>query len=89
MSAPQHIGDLIFPCSFGHFETCTVDPSSLVRLASTRGALQLPQVALTDMPHEEQVYVAMGSSRRIDVVERNDWVSIGFRLLRIGKVFGL
>ena len=60
MSAPQHIGDLIFPWSFGHFETCTVDPSSLVRLASTRGALQLPQVALTDMLHEEQVYVAMG-----------------------------
>ena len=60
MSAPQHIGDLIFPCAGGHFETCPVDPASLVRRASTRGALQLPQLALTDMPHEEQLYVAMG-----------------------------
>ena len=60
MSAPQHIGDLIFPWSFGHFETWTVDPSSLARLASTRGASQVPQVAFTDMPHEVQVYVAMG-----------------------------
>jgi len=31
MSAPQHIGDLILPWSLGHFDTCTVEPSSLVK----------------------------------------------------------
>ena len=47
MSAPQHIGDLIFPWSFGQRETCTVEPSSF-----TSGASQAPQVALTDIPQE-------------------------------------
>ncbi len=55
MSAPQHIGDLIFPWSFQHFETYTVESSSLVRVAFTRGASPAPHVALTDMPYESQV----------------------------------
>ena len=55
MSLPQHIGDLILPCPFGHCEISTVEPSSLVIDASTRGASQAPQVVLTDMPHFAQV----------------------------------
>ncbi len=55
MSLPQHIGDLIFPCPFGHCEISTDEPSSLVRDASTRGASQAPQEVLTDMPHFAQV----------------------------------
>ncbi len=52
MSAPQHIGDLIFPWSFGQRETCTVEPSSFVSASFTSGASQAPQVALTDIPQE-------------------------------------
>jgi hypothetical protein len=52
MSAPQHIGDLILPWSLGHFDTCTVEPSSLVRVASTSGASHAPQVAFTDIPQD-------------------------------------
>lgn len=59
MSVPQHMGDLIFPCPFGHTEISTRVPSSLTRTSSTRAASQEPQVVLTDMPHEAQVYRAM------------------------------
>ena len=53
MSAPQHMGDLILPWSFGHLETRTVDPLSRWRVSSTRGASHVPQVAFTDIPQEE------------------------------------
>ena len=53
MSVPQHRGDLILPWSFGHWDTCTVDPSSRVRTAFTSGASQCPHVALTDIPQIE------------------------------------
>ena len=53
ISAPQHSGDLIFPCSFGHFDTCTVEPSSRVRTSFTKGASQWPHVALTVIPQTE------------------------------------
>ena len=59
MSAPQHIGDLILPWSLGHLDTCTVDPSSSCSVSFTRGASHAPQVAFTDMPHEEHSYVAI------------------------------
>ena len=51
MSAPQHRGDFIFPCPFGHFEICTSLPSSNSSMSLTNGALHFPQVALTDIPH--------------------------------------
>jgi hypothetical protein len=54
MSAPQHIGDLIFPCPFGHLETCTDDPSSFWIVSFTSGASHSPQVALTDIPQVGQ-----------------------------------
>jgi hypothetical protein len=47
------MGDLIFPWPFGHFETCTFDPSSFVMLSLTSGASHFPQVALTLIPHFE------------------------------------
>jgi hypothetical protein len=59
MSAPQHIGDLILPCPFGHLETCTDDPSSRWIVSFTRAALQAPQVALTDIPQVGHAYVAI------------------------------
>ena len=55
MSAPQHIGDLILPWPLGHSEISTTAPSAFVRLASTSGASQAPQVVLTDIPHFAQV----------------------------------
>ena len=54
MSAPQHIGDLILPCPFGHLETCTDDPSSFWIVSFTSGASHSPQVALTDIPQVGQ-----------------------------------
>jgi len=56
MSAPQHIGDLIFPqlSSLGHQETWTVDPSSLVRVPFTNGTLHFAHDALTAMPQVGQ-----------------------------------
>ena len=57
MSVPQHIGDLIMPCPFGHFETCTVLPSSFVSVSCTNSLPQLPQVMTpTLIPHVGQVY---------------------------------
>ena len=57
MSVPQHIGDLIIPCPFGHVETCTVLPSSFVSVSCTSSAPQLPQVMMpTLIPHVGQVY---------------------------------
>jgi hypothetical protein len=50
MSCPQHSGDLILPCPFGHSETCTSDPSSSFSIALTSGASHSPQVALTLIP---------------------------------------
>lgn len=57
MSAPQHSGDLIFPCSFGHFEIWTVEPSSRVSTSFTSGASHAPQVAFTVIPQDEHSYV--------------------------------
>ena len=54
MSAPQHSGDLIFPCPLGHWETSTSAPASVTITASTRGASQVPQVVFTDIPHLSQ-----------------------------------
>jgi hypothetical protein len=51
MSSPQHIGDLILPCPFGHFETWTSVPFSSFILSLTRGASHFAQVALTAIPH--------------------------------------
>lgn len=58
MSWPQHIGDLILPWPFGHFETCTDLPSSSFRVSFSRGAPHLPHVALTLIPHLLHSYVA-------------------------------
>ena len=49
MWAPEHRGDLILPWAFGHSEIWTVEPSYLVRLASTRASSQWSQMASTDM----------------------------------------
>jgi hypothetical protein len=54
MSWPQHIGDLILPSHFGHFEICTVEPSSVVIVSFTSGSLQSAQVAFTPMPQTLQ-----------------------------------
>ena len=51
MSWPQHMGDLILPWPFGHFDTCTEEPSSRWMVSLTSGASQAPHVALTDIPH--------------------------------------
>jgi hypothetical protein len=60
MSEPQHIGDLIIPCPFGHFDTCTVLPSSFVRVSCTSSAPQLPHVMMpTLIPQVGQVYRAI------------------------------
>ena len=60
MSAPQHIGDLIFLSeSSGHLETCTDEPSGFSMMPLTKGLLQLPHDALTDIPHVTHSYVAM------------------------------
>jgi hypothetical protein len=59
MSWPQHIGDLILPCPFGHFEICTSLPSSSFRLSSTSGASHFAQLAFTPIPHFEHSYVAI------------------------------
>jgi hypothetical protein len=44
ISSPQHIGDLILPCSFGHFEICTSVPSSSLKLSSISGASHFAHV---------------------------------------------
>lgn len=59
MSVPQHSGDLIFPCPFGHTEIATLEPSSFTRTSSTKAASHAPQVVLTDIPHAAHVYRAM------------------------------
>ena len=50
MSLPQHIGDLIFPWPFGHFEIWTELPSSSLRESSVSGSSHLAQVAFTAIP---------------------------------------
>ena len=62
ISCPQHNGDFIFPCPFGHFETWTSVPSSSVSMSFTKGASHLAQVALTAMPHLLHSYVAIDFS---------------------------
>ena len=62
MSVPQHSGDLIFPCPFGHTEIATLEPSSFTRTSSTKAASHAPQVVLTDIPQVGQVYRAMGET---------------------------
>lgn len=62
MSAPQHIGDLIFPWPLGQTEISTREPSSLASESSTRSAPQAPQVVLTDIPHWAHVYKAMAET---------------------------
>jgi hypothetical protein len=51
ISWPQHRGDLILPCPFGHLEICTFAPLSSVRVSFSRGASHLAQVAFTLIPH--------------------------------------
>ncbi|MDA9027001.1 hypothetical protein N9H82_06100 [Flavobacteriaceae bacterium] len=51
MSSPQHIGDLILPSHSGHLDTCTFEPSASSIMPFSRGISQLPQVALTAIPH--------------------------------------
>lgn len=60
MSLPQHSGDLILPWPSGHSAMRTSAPPSRTRTSSRRSAPQWPQVVLTDMSQEEQVYTAMG-----------------------------
>ncbi len=62
MSAPQHNGDLIFPCPFGHFDTATTRPSAVVIVSCTSGASHLAHVAFTSIPHFSQAYVAIRTS---------------------------
>ena len=50
MSLQQHIGDLIFPWPFGHFEIWTELPSSSLSESSLRGSSHLAQVAFTPIP---------------------------------------
>ena len=70
MSVPQHMGDLILPWSLGHCETCTVEPSSRVRTAFSRGASHCPHVALTDISQLGHEYVGMKLQFR--PMSRND-----------------
>ena len=51
ISSPQHKGDFIFPSHEGHFETCTVEPSSKSKYPFTKGIPHLPHEAFTDIPH--------------------------------------
>ncbi len=51
ISLPDHDGDLIFPCPFGHLDTCTDAPSSVVILSFTKGSPHWPQVISADIPH--------------------------------------
>ena len=46
MSAPQHIGDLIFPWPFGHSEIFTSAPASVTSVLSTSAASQWPQLEI-------------------------------------------
>ena len=62
MSAPQHSGDLTLPWPSGHFEICTTDPSSVVRLSSTSALPHVAQLMFTDIPHFSHEYVAMISN---------------------------
>jgi len=59
ISCPQHIGDLIFPWPFGHFEICTSLLSSNFKLSLTSGSSHFAHVALTAIPHFEHSYVAI------------------------------
>jgi|TARA_B100000809_G_C14655322_1_gene357522 hypothetical protein len=51
MSCAQHIGDLIIPSPFGHFETWTVLPSSFVSVSFSSAAPHFAHVMFTLMPH--------------------------------------
>ena len=74
MSVPQHIGDLIMPCPFGHFETCTVLPSSFVSVSCTSSLPQLPQVMMpTLIPHVGQVYRDICDFFRSRVLGQSGW----------------
>ena len=91
MSALQHIGDLILPWSFGHRETCTLEPSSPVSVSLTSGASQVPQMALMDMPQEAHSYVAIGGSPRCNgtsPILSHPGLSPGDRdpLARVGRI---
>jgi len=59
MSEPQHIGDFIFPSHCGQRDIWTRFPSSSTRVSLTSGLLHLAQLALTDIPHFAQEYVAI------------------------------
>lgn len=79
MSAPQHIGDLIFPCPFGHFAISTCDPSGRESSSCTSAAPQWPQVIVpTLMPHFLQVYIAMALPRVEDIFFRSVSRTFGF-----------
>jgi hypothetical protein len=65
---PQHIGDFIFPSHFGHREICTLVPSASTNDPFTSGWLHFAHVALTDIPHEAQEYVAFIPKTYLSIV---------------------
>ncbi len=50
MSCPEHRGDLIFTCAFGHFDICT-EPFSTSSVSFNNISSHFTHVALTDIPH--------------------------------------
>jgi len=51
MSAPQQVGDFIFPWPFGQTDTCIFFPSSLVTKSFSKAVSHLAQKAFTAIPH--------------------------------------
>ena len=68
VSLPQQIGDLILPCPFGHSDTLTVLPSSLMRVLYSNSVPHLPQlISATSIPQSEHEYFAIATLTSFEI----------------------
>lgn len=57
ISAPQHIGDFIFPQPSGHRATETTLPSAVVIVSGTKSSLHVAHfIPTTPIPHDAHEY---------------------------------